>query len=214
MFHYNPDNRILQMLSLYFDLIVLAALWEITSAPIVTVGVTTTALYRVLLKMAREDNVSGVVRAFFGCWRDEWKRSTLLWGLLSGLLLLVGGDLYICIAYRPEGAMGLALWAGTFLAAILALCLLIYVFPVNARFDCTVGQIFGNAVRFAAGNPGQTLALIGLLALMSMSLFFLQALSPLVVGPLLYGSAKCLSKIFEPVIAHYENGPEKEEELP
>lgn len=211
MFHYNPDNKILQMLSLYFDLIVLAALWEVTSALIVTAGVSTTALYQVLFKMTREDNVSGVARAFFGCWRNEWKRSTLLWGLLSGLLLLIGGDLYVCIAYRPEGPVGLTLWAGTFLAAMLALCLLVYVFPINARFDCTARQIFGNAVRFTAGNLGQTLALIGLLVLMGVSVFLLQALSPLVVGPLLYASVKQLNTIFEPVTACYENGPEKRE---
>ena len=214
MFHYNPDNKILQMLSLYFDLIVLAALWEVTSAFIVTAGVSTAALYRVLLRMTREDNVSGVVRAFFGCWRDEWKRSTLLWGLLSGILLLAGGDLYVCIAYRPEGVPGAVLWAGTFLAAALVLCLLAYVFPINAQFDCTIPQVFANAVRFTAGNPGQTLVLVGLLILIGVSVFFLQALSPLAVGLLLYSGVKRLNKIFQPVIDRFEDGPEKEEELP
>ena len=29
MFHYNPDNKILQALSLYFDLVVLAAVLQV-----------------------------------------------------------------------------------------------------------------------------------------------------------------------------------------
>ena len=211
MFHYNPDNKILQLLSLYFDLTVLTALWAVTSLPIVTIGVSTTALYRVLLRMVSTDSVSGVVRAFFGCWRDEWRRSTLVWILLLGFLLLAGGDLFVCVAYRPAGVPGAILWAGTFLAAALVLCLLAYVFPINARFDCTVPQVFANAIRFTAGNLGQTLALIGLIALMGVSVFFLLILSVFVVGPLLYLGAKRLDAVFAPVAERYRTEPEKRE---
>lgn len=211
MFHYNPDNKVLQTLSLYFDLTLLAALWVVSSVPVVTVGVSTTALYRVLLKMASGDGVTSVVRAFFGCWRGEWRRGSLVWILLLGFLALVSGDLYVCVAYRPRGAVGLALWAGTFLAAALALCLLVYVFPINARFDCTARQVFSNAVRFTAGNPGRTLTLVGLLLLRGASIFFLLLLAVFALGPLLYLSAKRLSAVFEPVLRRYAPEPEEEE---
>ena len=132
-------------------------------------------------------------------------------GLLSGFLILVGGDLYVCIAYRPEGVPGAILWAGTFLAAALALCLLVYVFPIHAQFDCTVLQVFANAIRFTAGNLGQTLVLAGLLVLMGLSMFFLLVLSVFAVGPLLYLSAKRLNAVFTPVAERYRTGPKGKE---
>lgn len=211
MFHYNPDNKIIQALSSYFDLAVLAALWAVTSAPVVTAGVSTTALYRVLFRMQDEDGVTHVVRSFFACWRSEWKKSTAVWLLLLAGMALAGCDLFICAAYRPEGPFGALLWAGALLALLLCLCLAVWVFPINARFDCTVRQVFSNAIRFTAGNLLRTLALMALLALRGISVFLLLALSVFVLGPLLHVSAKQLSAAFTPVIRRYEAAAPPEE---
>ena len=204
MFHYNPDNKILQLLSLYFDLTVLTALWMITSLPIITIGVSTTALYSVLFKMMTEDGAANIVRSFFGCWRSELRRSTAICALLSGFLVLVGADLFICVAYRPTGPAGPFLWTGAILAALAALCLIAYVFPINARFNCTVRQVFMNALRFAGGNPLPTLGLVVLLVLIGAAMFFLMALSLFLVGPLLYIAAKQLNRIFQPIVLQFE----------
>lgn len=204
MFHYNPENKILQALSLYFDLVVLAAVWVITSVPVVTIGVSTTALYRVLFRMQSEDGVSHVVRSFFSYWRSEWQQSTAIWALLLVFLTLAGGNLLICAAYLPEGAAGTVLWSGAILSLLLALCLLVYVFPIHARFRCTIRQVFANAARFMAGSPGQTLVLVLLLMLMEASAFVLLALSVFVMGPVMYLSAKRLNAVFTPVVRRYE----------
>ena len=204
MFQYNPDNKILQTLSLYFDLVVLAAVWTAASLPIITVGASTTALYQVLFRMQVGDGVAHPVRLFFRCCRSEWRQGTAVWALLLVFLALAGSDLLICAVCLPEGAAGVILWAGGLLAGLLALCLLVYVFPVNARFNCTVRQVFANAVHFAAANPGQTLALGVLLALMGASVLLLWALAAFALGPLLYLSAKRLRIIFAPVVRQYE----------
>lgn len=204
MFHYNPDNKILQALSLYFDLVVLAAVWAVTSVPIVTIGVSTTALYRVLFRMQSEDGMTHVVRSFFSYWRSEWKQSIAIGMLLLGFLTLAGGNLLICAAYLPAGTAGIVLWSGALLSLVMALCLLVYVFPINARFHCTIRQVFANAARFMAGNPGQTLVLVLLLMLMGASALVLLALSVFVMGPVLYLSAKRLNAVFTPVVRRYE----------
>ena len=204
MFQYNPDNKIFQALSLYFDLVVLVAVWIAASVPIVTIGVSTTALYRVLFRMQTEEGETHVVRSFFRYWRGEWKQSTAVGMLLLGFLILAGGNLLICVAYLPEGAAGIILWSGALLSLALALCLLVYVFPVNARFHCTTRQVFANAARFVVGNPGQTLVLVLLLMLMGASTFALLALSIFALGPMLYLSAKRLNTVFTPVVRRYE----------
>ena len=213
MFHYNPDNKVIQALSTYFDLVVLATLWAVTSLPVVTVGVSTTALFRVLFRMQTEEGAAHVARSFFACWREEWKKSTVIWLLLLAFLALAGVDLFICAAYRPEGAAGAVMWAGALLAALLGLCLTVWVFPINARFDCTVRQVFSNAVRFTAGNLLRTLTLILALLLMAVSVVLLLALSVFATGPLLYWSVKLLRPAFTPVMQRYEAAVPSEEEF-
>lgn len=204
MFHYNPDNRVMQILSLYFDLIVLTVLWMITSVPIVTIGVSTTAMYRVLFKMVTEHDEIHIMRMFLSCWRNELRRSTAIWALLSGLLAIVVGDFFVCVAYRPDGFIAPFLWVGAVLAALVTLCLLAYAFPINARFDCTVKQVFRNAIYFIGRNPVATLGLVSLVALMGAAIFFLMALSVFMLGPLLYAETKQLNKIFQPIILQIE----------
>ena len=106
MFHYNPDNKILQALSQYADLLVLSALWLLTSLPVVTAGASAAALYRVLLKLASGRDETSVVRAFFAQWRCEWKRGTMIWLCLLGFDALVCADIAVCLLGRPSGAWG------------------------------------------------------------------------------------------------------------
>lgn len=201
MFQINPDNRVLSILSQYFDLVILSFLWLAASLPVVTIGVSTTSMYGVLLKLHAGQDETSVIRAFFSRWRSEWKRGTLVWLLLSAFLALMAADLYICVAYRPEGLVGGLLWTGTALMVLLGLSLSVYALPVNARFECAVKQVFTNSLRLAAGNPGWTLALIALWALIALSMAALGFVSIVVLGPLLWLTAKILYRVFKPIVS-------------
>lgn len=203
MFQIDPENRILGLLSRYFDLVMLSLVWLLCSLPLVTAGAAATALDRVLLKLASGSELSGPVAAFFGCFRAEWKRGTLLWLPLAGFLALVGADVYICLAYRPELPL---LWAGTGLALLLALVLLAYVFPVNAQFVCGFGQVYLNSLRFAVSSPLRTLLLITLMAATALSFAAMGFFAIVALGPLLYLRAKLLYAVFAPQIRKEREG--------
>lgn len=197
------DNKILQALSLYADLMLLSALWLLTSLPLVTAGASTAALYGVLLKLASGRDETGVVRAFFRRWRVEWRRGTLLWGCLLGVSALAGADLCICAAKGPGGALGSLMWTGSLLALLLALVLAVYVFALSAQFTCTVSQTFANAIRLAVRGPLWTLLLVALLAASAASVLALGFFSVMVLGVLQYQSARILYRQFAPAIAAY-----------
>ncbi len=203
MFQVNPDNRMLSILSQYFDLVILSFLWLATSLPIVTIGASTMAMYGVLLKLHAGQDETNVIRAFFSRWRSEWKRGTLVWLLLLAFLALMAADLYICVAYQPEGLVGGLLWAGTVLMMLLGLSVGVYALPVNTRFECSVKQVFTNSLRLAAGNPGWTLALIALWALVALSMAALGFVSIAVLGPLLWLTAKILYRVFKPIVSRF-----------
>lgn len=203
MFRYNPDNKVMQTLSLYFDLVILTLLWVLTSLPVITIGVSATAMHRVLGKLVEGTCITNVAEEFFICWRKEWRHSTCIWILMLGILTLTGGDLLICIAYRPVGLAGMILWCGSFLALLLTLCLMVYIFPINACFQCTLRHTFMNAVRFTARDLIRTFAMIGIMLLAWVGMAFGGILSMFFVGPLLYLRAKLLSRSFAPVIEQY-----------
>ena len=78
---FNPDNPVMNFIGKLGDALWLNILWFVTSLPIFTIGASTSALYTVTLRMARDEN-SGVTAAFFRAFKDragmtpsEWRTS-------------------------------------------------------------------------------------------------------------------------------------------
>lgn len=136
------DGKLFRFLNRLADLILLNALWLITSIPLFTIGASTTALYYVTLKGVRnEDNY--IARSFFRSFCQNFRHATMIWiGLfLSGAILAY--DYYIC--------RQISVSAGLFLQnllAILGLFLIMftcYVFPVLSYFENTLHKTLINA---------------------------------------------------------------------
>lgn len=84
---FDPDNKIMQVLTRLTDLLILSLLWTVCSIPLITIGPATAALYYVILKMT-EDAESSIVRSFF---RSFWKN--LVQGMVLTLLCAAIGVL-------------------------------------------------------------------------------------------------------------------------
>ena len=69
------------------DWMFLSVLWLVCSIPVITVGVSTTALYYVTLKMAKNEEVP-VFKSFFKSFKDNLKQ-----GILLTLIVLIVGAL-------------------------------------------------------------------------------------------------------------------------
>ena len=52
---FDLDNPVWRFMGKVFDMMVLTVLWVVTSLPVVTIGASTTALYYVGMKLARDD---------------------------------------------------------------------------------------------------------------------------------------------------------------
>ena len=116
----------------------LNTLWMVCSLPIFTIGASTTALYKVTLKVADETD-STIAKEFFKAFRDNFAQATRIWliMLLAGILL--GTDGYIVSHLRDASTGPMAvIWtlnlALIICAAIVYVIVLIYVFPLISRF--------------------------------------------------------------------------------
>ena len=137
-----PDGKLFRFLNRLADLILLNALWLITSIPVFTIGASTTALYYVTLKGVKNEDTY-IARSFFRSFRKNFRHATMIWTglLLSGAILAY--DYYIC--RQISAAAGLLLRN---LLTILGLFLIMfscYVFPVLSYFENTLRRTLINA---------------------------------------------------------------------
>ena len=85
---FNYDSPFWSFMSRLADLIILNLLWIVFCVPVVTIGASTTAMYRVTLNMVRGEG-SGVVRMFWDAFRLNLKQAVLIFLILLIPVLLV-----------------------------------------------------------------------------------------------------------------------------
>ena len=133
------DNPFFGFMSRLGDLLILNILFVVTCIPVVTIGMSCAALYRVALRMARKES-NYVAREYFQACREEWKKSTVIWILFlaTGALLffdvLVAGEMWS--ALNVAVGVLILIWAFLFTWA----------FPLQARFENPVRVTLKNAM--------------------------------------------------------------------
>lgn len=144
---FDLNNPFFSFLSKVADLIILSFLWFVCCLPIVTIGPSSSALYYVMLKIARKEDVR-VTATFFKGFKDNFKQGiaySFIFVILGAVLVLD----YI-IAMGMPGTAG-AVSCGIFFAmGVWMCCTMFYTFPLQAQFYNTVKQTLINAMILAA----------------------------------------------------------------
>lgn len=139
------DGPVMQFITKIVYSVWLNILWMLCCLPIVTVGASTTALFYVALKIAKNEE-GNITRAFFRSFRENFRQATLVWLILLGAGVILGIDGYIFYHMRFESV----LWTfGTaiFMVVLAAYAIiLMYIFPLMARFDNTLWAMFKNSL--------------------------------------------------------------------
>ena len=75
---FNYDNPVWRFIGKFWDVLVINFLWIICSIPIVTIGSSTTAMYYVTLKLARDED-GYTIQSFFKSFKENFKQATAIW---------------------------------------------------------------------------------------------------------------------------------------
>ncbi len=142
---FNLDGSLMQLINKAVYSVYLNILWFICCIPIVTIGASTTALFYVTLKIARDEEGS-LTKAFFHSFKANLKQSTIVWMVLLGMGIILGIDGYVVYHMRYENAFWTLCTAFLIIAAAAYAIVLMYIFPLMARFDNTTGAMFKNAL--------------------------------------------------------------------
>ena len=116
-------------------------LWFLCSIPIVTLGASTTALYYVACKIAKNEE-GAVGQQFFRAFRDNFRQATVIWLPLLGLGIVLGLDIYVLMRLHATATGAMAVMWTLLLAIAIAGAIaytieLMYVFPLIARLENT-----------------------------------------------------------------------------
>ena len=123
----NPESPAMRFLTKIGYTIILNLFWFICSLPLFTIGASTTALYAVMQKLVRNEE-SGIVSSFFTAFRQNFKQATILLHL------------------RNLNAFWTILTAVWFVLAAACVIVLLYVFPLTARFNNTTFAMIRNSL--------------------------------------------------------------------
>lgn len=129
-------------------------IWFVCSIPIVTVGASTTALYYVMLKLARGEE-GNVTSMFFRSFKENFKQATVLWLIMLAAGIFLGLDGYILVNLRRTAAGPLAVFWTILLAVVIAaavfyVIVLIYLFPLVASVRNTNWAMLKNSFLIGA----------------------------------------------------------------
>lgn len=131
-------DKVLHLLWLNF-------LWLLCSLPLVTMGASTTALYTVTLKYAK--NQEGyMTREFFRAFRDNFAQSTVISFLLTGIGLFLGADLILYAKGTDTSPAAMVLLAAFCTCLLIYTFLNLYIYAVIAKFKNSTLQCLKNAL--------------------------------------------------------------------
>lgn len=89
---FDADGPLMAALNKLADLVFANLLFILFSLPVVTLGVSLTALQTVVLALAEDEENLVVRKRFWQAFRRDFKQSTLLWGIFAAAALILMGS--------------------------------------------------------------------------------------------------------------------------
>ena len=159
---FNYDNPVWRFISKFGDLIILNILWLVCSIPVITIGASTTAVYYVTLKLARDDD-GYTIRSFFKSFKENFKQSTVIWLILLAVGVILGVDVFFFTRLFTGSGSFRTVMLTVFLAMVLIYAAVFtYIFPLQARFFNSVKRTFFNAFFMSLRHLFRTIGMIAI----------------------------------------------------
>ena len=143
------DSPLGEILTKIVDCICVSMLWLVCSLPVITMGASSTALYAAVHRCIR-NGTSGLWRSFWDAFRENWKRSTLVWLVELLVLLILTVDLLIFWGLELSGGIFKYLYWAALALWCVALTWTVYLAAYTARFHGSVREVlrFGFLLMF------------------------------------------------------------------
>lgn len=158
---FSVNSPLGRFLNLAADIVIVNFLWLLCSIPIITIGASTSALYYALMKRQRRDE--GYIHTnFWKGFKDNLKQGTIIWLIMLAIGFVLTLDLRIGI--HAIGPLRNFMIVSSVILMIPYVFTLLYVFPVQAKFENKVMDNIKNAFLMSIAHLGYTLLALFFLA--------------------------------------------------
>ena len=207
---FNYDNPVWRFIGKFWDVLVINFLWIICSIPIVTIGSSTTAMYYVTLKLARDED-GYTIQSFFKSFKENFKQATAIWliFLLTGLLLAF--DVYYFMRLAAPSTLRTVM-ISIFLAMVFVwFAMFTYVFPLQARFYNPVKRTIFNSFFMSVRHVFHTMGMLAVDAgILFLSITSIPQISIFGVALIAFFNSYMLNSVFSKYMPKQEKPEDRE----
>lgn len=150
----NPATRFLTSLC---NLILVNLLFIFTSIPIITIGASLCGLYTITFEILNNEEVI-LFKEYFRAFKECFKRATALWVPILLIDSFLAFEVFLVLS-GLEGTNGLML-IPILLVMSISLFIIVYAFPLLARFENTLKQTLKNSFLMGLGNLPTTIMIV------------------------------------------------------
>jgi uncharacterized membrane protein YesL len=173
---FNPENKFWNFMGKITDVACMSILWLITSLPVVTIGASTAAFYSFTLD-AVQDMEGSVWSGYFSAFRENFKKSTVIWLIQFVLTAFLAVNLFAAWNfYLAKGIPGLGAVSMALCGMLLVIGTGVYVYPIVVCYDFPVKKVITDSLVMAIRNPHVTLSVLVLFALACVGVYFISGL--------------------------------------
>ncbi len=200
---FNFEGPVFSFLSRLADLFWLNLLFVICSIPVITIGASSTALYYVTLKMAKDEE-GYITRSFFKSFKENFIQATVIWLIFLFVMIVMFLDLRIANGGNTaqifnSSAISNVVIVAVGVMAIVVMMTLLYVFPILAQFDNTVKNTIKNSFLISVRHLPYTFVMLIVSAIPAVLVLFFPALMFLVLimfSATAYINSRFFNKVF------------------
>lgn len=156
---FSPDNLFFRLLARGVDLVGLSLCWAMLCLPVVTIGPATAALYCAVVKSFRQGDTAAFT-LFFRSFRDNLRQGipvTLI--CLAVAVPLVYGYL-IMLGAAAEDSVAAVMYMAYYVALVIPMGILCYLFPLMGRFRFTNKDLFRTAFAMSIRHLPSTVVIV------------------------------------------------------
>lgn len=149
---FDIENPVMHYIVKIFDCMCLSVLWLLFSLPVITAGASTTALYVAIYHYIRREE-GHMWRTFWGAFRENLKRSTLVWLAVIAVAALLYVDVLVFRTMAINGQfLGKLYWLILVLCCV-ALTWATYVIAYAARFQGSARDVLRVSMALMLAHP-------------------------------------------------------------
>lgn len=176
---FGENNPVWKAINRYADMLLTGVLFVITCLPVVTIGASLCAFYYTAMDSLRKED-GYIFKRYFSSFGKNFKKATILWLIMLAIAAVLGLDVYFWLVNSQVQFSGVMLGVSGILCFLWFMTFM-FVFPLQTRFENSIGKTLQNAFMIGLGRLPFTVGVLVLLGIIG----FLCA-SSIVIGSIVF----------------------------